>query len=954
MAERSHITAVEPESQPREAQIESPARGEPVLSLEEEWVEEIPRPRSHLAWIVPTLAVLAILGWTGLFGWVHQAEMLAGASPQQWIDWTTSWAVPVLLVVALWLLAMRSSSREAARFGDAAKTLRVESARLEERLAAVNRELSLARDFIASQSRDLEALGRIASERLSQNAERLKGLIHTNSAQIDSIATVSAIALENMDKLRGDLPVIANSARDVTSQIGNAGRTAHGQLEELVSGFHRLNEFGEASERQVQSLRVKVDAALAAFEAQALSLDDIAGARFEALDERSREFRAELDRREVEALAAIRRRAEAMASEIEGNWTDFDEREAAALNVLGERLAALRQDSENFASELRANEDEALDKWGLAINAMREQLVDALREVSEIDGAALGRTRERLAALSEEAKLMDEQMQARVDTFLEGVEQRKIAHASEVEEAASALERRLAELDAAIAERQEQHVAHVTGLTLRGEALAERLGQLGVQLEMLAAQGNEAGIDFSQAIAQLSANLGHSQETLKATEAEIAQLTDASVRLLELIQAGATHSKEQLPQAIAVAQQSLHALEGRTREVGVMLSEAGEKGKELSEHVLAAERGGKTAMEGLEAIQQRLASGQEAQAERVEALRVSIAGLGEESDEQSRHALEAHSGRIEKLRASLAGIVEESDLLSQGAIESHAGRVDGLRASLAAIVEESDLLSQSALRTHAERVESLRASLATLAQESDELARRTQGELSGAIERLQTALRNALHELGSSDAIEGLAEKIGAESAEAIERAIRQRTSDAVDELERATAHAGGASREAARQLRDQLAKVDELASNLESRVQRARERAEEQVDNDFARRVALITESLNSNAIDISKALSNDVTDTAWASYLRGDRGIFTRRAVRLLDNSEARAIAEIYDRDHDFREHVSRYIHDFESMLRNMLSTRDGNALGVTLLSSDMGKLYVALAQAIERLRD
>jgi hypothetical protein len=60
---------------------------------------------------------------------------------------------------------------------------------------------------------------------------------------------------------------------------------------------------------------------------------------------------------------------------------------------------------------------------------------------------------------------------------------------------------------------------------------------------------------------------------------------------------------------------------------------------------------------------------------------------------------------------------------------------------------------------------------------------------------------------------------------------------------------------------------------------------------------MALITESLNSSAIDISKAFANDVTDTAWASYLRGDRGIFTRRAVRLLDNSEARAVAEIYE---------------------------------------------------------
>jgi hypothetical protein len=34
-------------------------------------------------------------------------------------------------------------------------------------------------------------------------------------------------------------------------------------------------------------------------------------------------------------------------------------------------------------------------------------------------------------------------------------------------------------------------------------------------------------------------------------------------------------------------------------------------------------------------------------------------------------------------------------------------------------------------------------------------------------------------------------------------------------------------------------------------------------------------------------------------------------------------------------------------------VLSSRDGSALGVTMLSSDTGKLYVALAQAIDRLK-
>ena len=197
-------------------------------------------------------------------------------------------------------------------------------------------------------------------------------------------------------------------------------------------------------------------------------------------------------------------------------------------------------------------------------------------------------------------------------------------------------------------------------------------------------------------------------------------------------------------------------------------------------------------------------------------------------------------------------------------------------------------------------------------------------------------------------------EAMGDQGGAAIEKAMRHQADAIAGQLEQAAAHAAGVAREAAVQMRNQLTKVDELVGNLERRVEHARNRAEEQVDHDFARRVALITESLNSNAIDIAKALDAEVGDTAWAAYLRGDRGIFTRRAVRMLDPAEAKAVMQLYADDTAFADHVSRYIHDFEAMLRQLLSTRDGHALGVTLLSSDMGKLYVALAQAIERLRN
>src|SRR4029078_2585847 len=126
-----------------------------------------------------------------------------------------------------------------------------------------------------------------------------------------------------MDRLRGDLPVISNSARDVASQIGHAGNTAQAQLEELVAGFNRLNQFGEASERQVASLRARIDEALAHFEAQAEHLQGIAGTRFEALGERSREFRAALDGHEVESLAALRRRADRLAEELDARHAEI-------------------------------------------------------------------------------------------------------------------------------------------------------------------------------------------------------------------------------------------------------------------------------------------------------------------------------------------------------------------------------------------------------------------------------------------------------------------------------------------------------------------------------------------------------------------------------------------------------------------------------------------------------
>lgn len=201
--------------------------------------------------------------------------------------------------------------------------------------------------------------------------------------------------------------------------------------------------------------------------------------------------------------------------------------------------------------------------------------------------------------------------------------------------------------------------------------------------------------------------------------------------------------------------------------------------------------------------------------------------------------------------------------------------------------------------------------------------------------------------------ITGSAEKFEQISEEALNRVVDEKIGSIAPKLEEAVANAVATTESTAGHLAGQLNAIEEMTTQLEQRILFAKEKAEQSSEENFTRRVALLTESLNSIAIDVSKILSNDVTDTEWAAYLKGDRGIFTRRAVRLLDNGEVREILAQYEADDEFREHVNRYIHDFEAMLRGVLSTRDGSAISVTLLSSDIGKLYVALAQAIERLR-
>ncbi|MEY4838332.1 MAG: hypothetical protein RLZZ475_2191 [Pseudomonadota bacterium] len=792
-------------------ELGAPEGGE--MLLEESWAEPeayvAPPPR--FGWLVPAIAVLAIAGWTGFFGGTISAEVMAGPAPAAWVGWIVQWSVPVGLIGILWLLAMRSSRAEANRFAASAALLSRESAELEERLKVVNRELSLAREFLAAQSRDLEALGRIAAERISTHAAELQQLITTNGAQVDAIAGTSETALGNMNRLRDDLPVIANAARDVANQIGSAGNNAQTQLDRLSEGFERLGQLGASSDVRVQGLAATVGQSLDSFEAQVARVEGLVASRFISLQGETAAYRERLDALESAALEALRAQTAALETEL-----------AAA----AERL-------------------------------------------SDAEATALATTRERIAAISAEADAIEARLAERDLRFAEAIEQRQAAFDTREAQASEVLSQRLATLDDALAQRREAQIADAEKLVAQGEALAAQLDRFGALLGDISQQGETARSSLSTGFDALGEKLSAKRIALAETEARLAQLTESGIRLLEIIQSGARTSREDLQLAIAEASDSLSAVESRAGEISQLMLRSSQSGIDLSDYLI-----------------------------------------------KTRSEIDAADEAVAGLRARLA---EQSD----------------------------DALA---------KLQGLRGGFARLAEESGTLAGDTQEQLRTALGALEAAIAQAFATLeeGTREKTSSLAETLGGEAVQVLEKALRNEAAATVGKIEQAAAHASGVGREVVIQLRDQLVRVNELTGNLEQRVARARELAEEQVNNDFARRMALITDALNSAAIDIAGALSTEVSDTAWDAYLKGDRGIFTRRAVRLIDNGGARDIAELYTRDETFKANVSRYIHDFEAMLRATLSTRDGHVLSVTMLGSDMGKLYVVLAQAIQRFRN
>lgn len=316
--------------------------------------------------------------------------------------------------------------------------------------------------------------------------------------------------------------------------------------------------------------------------------------------------------------------------------------------------------------------------------------------------------------------------------------------------------------------------------------------------------------------------------------------------------------------------------------------------------------------------------------------------------------LDDHEKSAETALARLKPLLESSELVAQSTL-SH---VQSAEKTL--LTNEAQLTRQASQQsTMAEQWQDTLATtqqaLAALKQQADDFANDSGSQMLAALQQVRDSAdqvaQDAQHRFAALS--DESRQSLQAHGQSAVDEAFRSEMLAQLESIELASHRTVAAANSASERLTHRLSEIIEVSEKVEQRTAEAEQAIAASDRDTLAKQVSLLTEALKSTAIDMTKILSAEVSDQAWESYLRGDRSVFARRAVKLLDHGDTREVLRLYQNDGAFHASVNQFIHDFEAMLRLLMNARDGSAISVTLLSSDIGKIYVALAQAIDRLR-
>ena len=625
-------------------------------------------------------------------------------------------------------------------------------------------------------------------------------------------------------------------------------------------------------------------------------------ARLALMDEHSRLMEARLERG-AEAIATLETRLSDLTGQLTAMAKPVERQHqalSASLQGLGEAASAL---------ETAAGRSEA------ATSRLGHEM------------PAASQAAEALAGLLDQSRMsLDNQIRT-AETLLATLAQRLAEARTEAGQTGSEAEARIHALRDAVKAAHEQLAGPLAALSEGvDEALARTAEAVDTTRAGVQAQTNAmlASVDQARSTIDLIA-----EESARAIAARLAQLTGT----LEDIDAS-------LGAQAARAGELVETLAGQFRGLDSQLATSAESGQTLLDSLTARLGDTGTALAGLgqplgdtdaalAALGAQLAGLEAASAQ-------AFGRLGEQVPE-GRAGLEDLAQRLAQLEAAAQGLAVP--------IEAGADSVSGAQGRLENAAAALDVAAEAL----AERLAGAEASLAAITRNAEDEALAAANQLIDSFGRIRDIANQSAGTMRETLA------GVVAEAEAALDRAGTSRAATAfgtpirteLAALETAQTRAAAAAQRAAERVAERLVQLTATVSDVEAHFDKRQTELDIRDRMDLVKRATQLLTSLQDQAIDLSRLLGLDIDDKAYDEWLAGDRSRFQRHLALGLENGVGRAIMRHLSHDAAFRTDAARYVQDFEALIAHVMQDRQGRTLASTLLASDPGKLYIALAQ-------
>jgi predicted nucleic acid-binding Zn-ribbon protein len=800
----------------------------------------------------------------------------------------------------------------------------------ERRLIALNKSLK-------TELKNIEAVSELASERIENLENRFQEQISNlfsatadTEAKTTSIRDVLSRERDSLGSLSSDLETrfmtlekavgaIASELEDAGHSISASANTAKSKLEESI---HDYGESAGEIEERIEKIREGLKEQTDGLQASATHIETRLHHIHDVLTNSMSDFSGEIgniEGRSNELTHHMQTQATILKELAETSATESQKIEKTLQSHIGEvREAAndaLARTSD--VGEIVSERASAMSKQIItAVDEAKTMLADAGSTLEKHGTYALEPGREINDQVSNATKTASEEFQKKASELDQTLNDNFAKAQKILEETSTAIseQSQTAVTEAeAVAERTLQHIRQLragiedqmrelaeTGQTSK-DALIEQADQLAEKAADIVSKAGNASGEFDGVRERMDGQNEAITNALNDTRMKLSRLEADLMAQQEVLQNASEASANKVIEATerfiqraediqTAGDQSSQILHKKSTELGEIMEDVGQSGLIAHQKI----------------------------ADSIDNLSVNAGTMREEIANTSSslaNAADAFSGERDRIRSE----TEESVTRINQAANAMRGNIDVLAENSVSIADQLETAGQVLMdRTNQ------------------------------AQEHIKEASQNTQEELAAT--LENIGDKAG-ERISFLREEMQATLTKVLDEYQENTERAEKESSFLAMRLGKEATRINETVEHFLDKSKEIETRIARATKNEFARTSSLLMESLQSTSIDINKALSQDIPDSVWTSFTDGDKSIFMRRSLMFGDRKSRKMIAAKYQTDSEFREVVDRYLRDFESMIERAMIGDKGSTMSVTLLSSDMGKLYVMLGQTLKK---